>query len=78
MAYVGGLRGGSGPKLAVLGADQGLCGQSWPVLGPKWSVLEGDQAGKWPKPEREGDLDREQGPLSIPNSVRLLRFFSID
>ena len=61
-AYVGGLGSGSGPKWAVLGADQGLCGRSWegirPDSGPNPSgraVLEWDQAGKSPKPERESD-----------------------
>ena len=60
-AYVGGLGSRSRPMWAVLGADQGLSWRSWPVLGPKWSVLEGDQAEKWLWPERESDLDRRSG-----------------
>ena len=63
---------------AVLGADQGLSWRSWPVLGPKWSVLEGDQAEKWPWPEREGDLGKEPGPLDYSVRPGLLRNFSID
>ena len=52
------LASGSGPKRAVLGTGQGQMDRSWAVLGPRRSVLEGDQAGKWPKPERE-DLSGE-------------------
>lgn len=49
--HMGGLRGGSGPELAVLGRgsrrmwavlgrSRGLCRRSWALLGPKLAVLE--------------------------------------
>ena len=70
-----GLRGRSwplsGPLLAVLCRSWGLCWRSWAALGtfvggpgPSW-------AEKWPKPEREGDQVRDQGPLAFSARRRL-------
>ena len=55
---------------AYVGALGPLLGPMLAVLGPKLAVWEGDQAGKWPKPEREGpsgegmeiQFFREPGP----------------
>ena len=69
----------------VLGADQGPCGRSWERIrarsGPGSSgkaIWGPDQAEKWPKPEREGDLGKEPGPLSFSIRRSTLRIFSID
>ena len=66
-----GLGHGSGPMWVALGADQSPCGRSWERIranvgglgrgsGPKLAVLATISAGKWPKPEQEGDQDRDQ------------------
>ena len=73
-AYVGGLGPLLGPLLAVLGR-----------LGPKSgsgprekAISEAIKAEKWPKPEREGDQVRDQGPLAFSARRSILRIFSID
>ena len=74
---VGGPGPLSGPLWMVLGRFQGLGGWSWvalrasvggpgPLSGPPWAVLGHDQAGKWPKPEREGELASGSKPKSSP------------
>ena len=94
-ANVAGLGLLLGPMLAVLGRSWGLCWRSWAALsayvgglgpsvgglGPMFGGPWRPQAQKWPKPEREGDLGRDQGPpkLSKLSSPRgLLRIYSID
>ena len=78
--------------LAVLGRSWALCWRSWAALGayvgglgsgsgPKLAVLGPMLAvlgEKWPWPEREGDLGKEPGPLSISIPRGILRIFSID
>ena len=59
-AYVRGLGSGSGPKLAVLGPKWSVLEAIRAKSGPNPSgkaIWQADQAGKWPKPEREGDQD---------------------
>ena len=66
-AYVGDLGPLLGSMLAVLGR-----------LGAYAGGLGGDQAEKWPRPEREGDPGKDRGPLATSRLRGLPRFFSID
>ena len=61
-AYVGGLGSGSGPKLAVLGPKWSVLEAIRAKSGPNPSgkaIWQADQAGKWPKPEREAEREGE-------------------
>ena len=53
---VGGLRSGSGRKVALARAGR-RSGQL------KWAVLGADQGEKWPWLEQEGDLGRRSGQV---------------
>ena len=77
-AALGVYVGGPGPSW-------GLCGRSWEQSGRKVAQNQAGRrsgkrilAEKWPKPEREGDQVRDQGPLDISVPRSILRIFSID
>ena len=64
-----------------VGSPEPLLGPMWAVLAalwPKLSILGGIRAEMWPKPEREGDLGKEPGPLALSVRRGLLRIFSVD
>ena len=64
-----------GQSCAALGAYVAGLG---PLSGPVWAVLGGDQVEKWPKPERESDLERGPTPIRGVGGIGALPMFSID
>ena len=66
-AYAGGLGSGSGPKLAVLGADQGLRGRSWEGSGRKVAQTRaGARSVTWVTPLKPAEAS-EASEAPYPN-----------